>query len=510
VGLVASIGVVALAPAPALAGNLAPVAGAGPAADTVATVYWTDPGEWHFGAQLDRRRCPAPTISDAPVCGDWSRRFVTADGDGGTHLHAFLDPGLTNGVAYEYRVRTKTAGDPWDDIGAGPWSNVVRREPGECFAPFVPRAGNWPGPCWQPYSHDKVSAGGSPFNQVVPAFPRLRSNSAEIVQRLIDWGNVERLAPAGAADTGSDWSHPTYYARSYNADFVAHCNGDKCPSDFPRWQDTTWTFNLDKRARPAAGPGYCVYSPADGQVVGGPEGSLHDCHLTVVDSEHNWEVDFWQAYVDTTNNVVYANGAAREQLPGDGLAPDVTAGEFTTLAGIIRPEEIENEYIGHALALGVSCSSGTSDYPAGPGTGGKCSLDQGGTLNAPPIGARLQLDPAYPIPATTPPWKRTILQALKDFGAFVEDTGAGCTTCVPPVLGIGFSPESGSTFTSFGYRDRWLNYAERMYADPVYGADVMRTGTDPSYRYLLRLGNEWLPSLRVLDPCVTETGRSSC
>ena len=510
VGSALMLGAIALAPASALANPTPPVAGAA-AADIAAVIYWTDPDEWHFGAQVDRRVCTPPTNADAPVCGNWSRLFNALDSDLGPHVHAYLDTGLTNGVDYQYRVRTKDAGTPYDDVGASPWSNIVEREPGTCYEPFAPRAGNWPGACWQPYSHDKVTNGGSPFNQPVPVNPRLRSNSTEIVHRLIDWGTVERLSPAGAADTGSDYFHPTYYSRNYHADFRANCNTAFCPADFPLHADTPWTFNLDKRSRPAAGPGYCVYSPTEQKVVSGPEGSLRDCHLTVVDFEHGWEIDFWQAYVDTTNNVVYSNSAAREQLPGDGLAPDVTAAHFTTLAGIIRPQEIENEYIGHALALTVSCSSGTSDYPAGSGTGGSCTLDQGGKDNAPPIGARVQLDPNYPIPASTPPWKRTVLQALKDYGAFVEDTGAGCTTCDPPVRGIGFIPESGSSYTSFGYRDKWLNYAERMYADPAYAdSEVLRTGTAPNYRYLLWLGNEWLSSLRVLDPCVTQTGRGSC
>ena len=125
-----------------------------------------------------------------------------------------------------------------------------------------------------------------------------------------------------------------------------------------------------------------------------------------------------------------------------------------------------------------------------PGRSGVCSrrpthpwrapcADQ---TNAPANGQHSQLDPSYDT-SGFPAWERTILRALQTYGAYVGDTGAAPW---------GFSPESGSTYTSFGMVDRWVTFAQSVCCTN----DVTLSGG----RYSLKLnGVDW-SRLRVVSP----------
>ena len=104
--------------------------------------------------------------------------------------------------------------------------------------------------------------------------------------------------------------------------------------------------------------------------------------------------------------------------PGRHCIGAVAAG-FAMLGGSVRPEEIAQGHIDHALALLTPATK--SGYIACPATNtdGKSS-----NANAIPEGARVQLDPAFNVdPQSWTAWEKTIAHALQTYGAYVVDTG---------------------------------------------------------------------------------------
>lgn len=87
--------------------------------------------------------------------------------------------------------------------------------------------------------------------------------------------------------------------------------------------------------------------------------------------------------------------------------------------GVVRPEEIAQGHIDHALSLMVPVIR--SGYIASPAT----ATD--GSTNAPnaiPEGAHLQLDPSVNVDAQPwPTWEKVIAKALQTYGAYVSDHG---------------------------------------------------------------------------------------
>ena len=87
------------------------------------------------------------------------------------------------------------------------------------------------------------------------------------------------------------------------------------------------------------------------------------------------------------------------------------------MGGVVRPEEIQQGHIDHALSITTPY---TSTYIACPAThtDGRSS-----NSDALPEGARVQLDPAFNVDAQTwPAWEKIIAKALQTYGAYVSDT----------------------------------------------------------------------------------------
>ena len=110
-------------------------------------------------------------------------------------------------------------------------------------------------------------------------------------------------------------------------------------------------------------------------------------------------------------------------LSGTGLdmPTEATAAKWASLEGRIRAEELLAGHISHALFINVKCDSGSWVYPAAK-AGAKCSESS----NAPPMGARLQLN--YTVAEieamAVPSWKKTVLRAMSEYGMFIGDTGS--------------------------------------------------------------------------------------
>jgi hypothetical protein len=92
---------------------------------------------------------------------------------------------------------------------------------------------------------------------------------------------------------------------------------------------------------------------------------------------------------------------------------------FDQFSGVVRPEEIQQGHIDHALALIIPYwRKSFIACPAVKSTGGADDA------NAIPIGAQLQLDPTFNVDGTTwAPWQKTIAKALQTYGAYVWDAG---------------------------------------------------------------------------------------
>jgi hypothetical protein len=89
--------------------------------------------------------------------------------------------------------------------------------------------------------------------------------------------------------------------------------------------------------------------------------------------------------------------------------------------GIVRPEEIAQGHIDHALALSVPYWRVTKFVCPAVKTGGGVE-----DANAIPEGAHVQLSLKIDVAAQTwPAWEKVIARALQVYGAYVSDAGSG-------------------------------------------------------------------------------------
>jgi Concanavalin A-like lectin/glucanases superfamily len=315
-------------------------------------------------------------------------------------------------------------------------------------------AGQWPGACWRPYG------ASSPFNQPLPAAPRLAPDSAAVVARMLSFGSMDHLV-AGNADTADDYSHPTYYSQPSDPVFTLHCY----EASWGRCAIEGMQIRVPDAARAAAGG---------------------DAHLTVVDQAGGWEYDLYKVRSKPAGGgTLEFRWGGRTRIDGDGLGSAATAANFGNLAGIIRAPELAAGHIDHALFMVASCDAGRWVYPASK-SGRSCAALGLPTADAPPMGVRLQLAmTAAQIDAlAVPAWKKTILRAMSEYGLIMGDTGGG---------GWGIQAESGSTYTSFGAPDALVQFAAASGWTP-YGGDYVAD---------VRSGIDWARYLRVIDPCVS-------
>ena len=152
-----------------------------------------------------------------------------------------------------------------------------------------------------------------------------------------------------------------------------------------------------------------------------------DGHLAVFDPANGRTWGMWKAG--------YAGGtwtaAAGEAIStsGDGRVPEHTASSnaanFPLLAGIVRPEEISQGRIDHALVFTLpEISSAGHVCPA--------THDDGSSANPNALmeGMRLQLDPSLNVDALSiPAWQKVIAKALQKYGMYLRD-GSGSLAIV--------------------------------------------------------------------------------
>ena len=323
-----------------------------------------------------------------------------------------------------------------------------------CGGPFS--AGNWPDACWRPY------ADSSPFNQLIPANPRVAANSDAMVQRILGFGLPGKLS-GGKSDATDDYGHPTYYPTATDPLFTLHCT-----ESWGRCAVEGLQVRIPDAAKPASGG---------------------DGHMTVVDQASGWEYDFWQVTSKPSGGgTLSMSWGGRTRIDGDGLHSDATAAQFGNLAGIIRAPELTSGTINHALFVSIKCDSGSYVYPASK-SGHSCTDSGLSGVNAPPMGTRLQLamsdDQIAALPL--PQWKKGILTAMAHYGMYFGDTGGP---------GFGLQVESPATYTSFGVADPIMTWAQ--------GGAPGVTMWNGNWVLDIASGVDWARYLRVVDPCVAQ------
>ncbi len=154
-----------------------------------------------------------------------------------------------------------------------------------------------------------------------------------------------------------------------------------------------------------------------------------DGKLVVVDPATNAELDMARASYDpvgdtwTTESRYTTTSNGWGAMCGWGQHCDgVLMSGIDQFGGIIRPEEIAQGHIDHALALAIPYwRNAMFVCPAVKSSGH--GFDDPDAL---PEGARLQLSPKFDVDAQAwPAWEKVFAHALQKYGAYVVDAGSG-------------------------------------------------------------------------------------
>jgi hypothetical protein len=323
-----------------------------------------------------------------------------------------------------------------------------------------------PPACWRPYG------ASSPFNRSLPAAPRLDASSGAIVSRLTSWGNAQGLIVGHPEGNDDDYGHPVYYASPSDPVYTIHC--------------TQWTSSCGIE-------GMRVRIPAAARPTSGS-----DAHMVVIDQENGWEYDFWQVHTQPLpaagGKIEISHGGRTRWGTADatGLGSNATAAHFGLAAGVVRADEwsdatAEAAPIDHALTMSVRCTSGSSVYPAAPGSNGLV-CPESSRAGAPPIGAHfyLAMSDAQIQTLAVPAWKKPILLAMAHYGLFVGDTFGGTSNS------FGLSAESDVQYRSLGLPGRYAALGKKWGIGTWNGA----------YVFDIASGIDWARYLKVVDPCV--------
>jgi hypothetical protein len=373
--------------------------------------------------------------------------------------------------------------------------------------------GAWPAACWRPFGST------SPFNRPLPANPRpidgSQQRSDAIRDRILgDISAIDRPAHLAATTAGTS-GEPTYYSRPGDPVFTIDCvlYGGVCSID-------GLPVAIPRQAAPEGGWGAAASA---------------DRHITVVDQQTGWEYDLWQvrgSALPADGGVLPIGYGGRARIdrdcagvPADGTSCEPagvpggqgTAAHFADLAGRLRVEELDAGRIEHALFIVIDCDSAQIVYPA-RGHGQSCAYAQStdpakdpsdpalrdpthpDNVDAPPMGALLQLDltaaqiDALPIRQ----WKKTLLHAMAEYGAYFGDTGSRNLFAI--------EAEAGNQYTAFGYADPWWKFGGQYWEPYTEGGATSYIGKlynrpddpDPNLNWMSAVWSH----VRILDPCV--------
>ncbi len=255
---------------------------------------------------------------------------------------------------------------------------------------------------WKPFGKN------SPWNTPIPKRPAIDRNSRKMVADL-SLTNAYPDQPAGKLGVSTKrWSIPVYEVDETKV----------------KWQQIHYSL-FHKFCHPQF---LIDEAPIPPRALPDPEG---DSHMTIINKERTRCWDFW-ALRKLKGKWVARSGRGFDLRgtgvlkPGEGAC---RAAGFPLIAGLIRPEEIAQGRIEHALAFAYNAPKhGVYVQPA--------SLSDGLSTRAGaiPEGARLQLDPALDLDRLAlKPAARIVARALQEYGMFLGD-GAGGFACYAEVF----------------------------------------------------------------------------
>jgi hypothetical protein len=238
------------------------------------------------------------------------------------------------------------------------------------------------------------------WNTPLPADPPLDPNSAAMVQASL----ARFQARAGFSDGA--FGMPLAYAHSTDKVYTVCCTIYGSPSAVP------------------GGPGVKFPIPAGTKCATGSDHALSVVYPALDGSPYaGKELDMWVAKYNPTNDTWSAGTVVVNDLFGWGATCPQgqhcnggRAAGFATLGGAVRPEEIAQGHIDHALVLATPYN--LAKYIACPAT----HTDGNAPAPALPEGALIQLDPGYNVDAQNwPQWVKIIAHALQTYGAYNGD-----------------------------------------------------------------------------------------
>jgi hypothetical protein len=296
---------------------------------------------------------------------------------------AYNDRGLWEATSYSYSVRL-----------LGDTGLEMARLDRTISTP--PRSGDFP----------RLYADDSFVNTPVGDSPKLDPGSAAMIAKAV----VPYVGNANMTN-GNDWGIPISYGDPQSKQYVVGCYRYWCDLPVP-------PFPIPSSARPS---------------------TASDGHLVTIDAAGR-ELDMWTAHrtgdggwTAGVRTVTSSSGSGLECGPEERCGRANAAG-FALGAGIVRPEEIAQGQIDHALVITTPYTR--SGYVACPALGTDGKFDDPDAL---PEGAHLQLDPSVDVGALAiPDWQKVIARALKRYGAYVVDTGGSLSIRAESNLGRGY------------------------------------------------------------------------
>lgn len=249
---------------------------------------------------------------------------------------------------------------------------------------------------------------GSFWNRPIPAEPTVDPGSVAMVAKAL----LPYKSSANFWAGSNSWAKPLAYANPVSASYTVGCKKYDCHTEV--------AFRIPLYAAPSTGS---------------------DHHLVVIDSATRQELDMWLASYDPATRT-WSAGARYVQDPAGWGATcaekqhcgGAVAAGFAAFGGIVRPEEIAQGHIDHALFFTTPYTR--KDYIACPATHTDGVVDDPAAI---PEGARIQLDPAFPVDEQHwPRWEKILAQALQKYGAYLGDSGDSLSFAAEATLDRGY------------------------------------------------------------------------
>jgi len=245
------------------------------------------------------------------------------------------------------------------------------------------------------------------WNQPIPPDAATDPDSAAMVS-----ASLAAYADSSNFATSDQWGKPLVYADPLSTTYSVGCLTYDC--------GTSVSFAIPRYAAPSTGT---------------------DHHLTVLDPATNHELDMWMASYDA--GAVSWSAGSRYVTASDGWGAQCSLGEhclgavaagFSAFGGVVRPEEIAQGHIDHALFFASPYTrAGDIACPA---------THTDGWVSDPaaiPEGARIQLDPDFDVDGQAwPSWEKVIAHALQSYGAYLGDSGGSLAFSAEPNLDRGY------------------------------------------------------------------------